>query len=247
MHRINRLNRPVLITPDEVIFHLASDDDTGVRMILNSIINAEERIIAPAICDELYYSFIEKKNVLVTSANQADVLHQMNDSRALEGKPALPPTAIKPGMYINGIEFLDETDDAELILLWNMFLWKLTAEAVDLMCTVPTWLRHTASGQQKNNPEVIGGSAGGSVTGDYKDVKFKMDNQLQDRIDPLVTRMHSWICTKRKENSDFLPLYCKKCDCDSDGVAINRKTDWIFGDDSKEGCDDCMNEILKDL
>jgi hypothetical protein len=244
MRRINRTNRPVLITPDEVIFHIASDKQTDARLILNSIINAEERIIAPALGDDFYYSLIEKKNLRVTSSNQSQLLADINADRALEGLNPLPSNELKVGMYINAIEFIT---DPKLVLLWEMFLWKLTAESVDLLTTVPSWLRHTGAGQQKNNPEVIGGSAGGSVTGDYKDIKFKLDIQLQDRIDPLAARMHAWIC---KRKSDY-PLYKRHCECNDDGIAIGRKTDWVFPSKhtakSTGNCTDCMNQILTEI
>lgn len=244
MHRINRTNRPVLITPDEVIFHIASDKTIDARIILNSIINAEERIIAPAIGDDFYYDLIEKKNVRVTAANKTQLLTDMNAARALEGLDPIPSAELKVGMYINAIEFIT---DPNLVLLWEMFLWKLTAEAVDLLTTVPSWLRHTSAGQQKNNPEVIGGSAGGSITGDYKDIKFKLDIQMQDRIDPLTGRMHAWLC---KRKSSF-PLYKKPCECDDDGIAYRRKTDWVFpaktGTATKTNCSPCMNQILTEI
>lgn len=47
MYSINRLNRPVLITPDEVLFHAATDHSVDARQILQNIIIAEERIIRP--------------------------------------------------------------------------------------------------------------------------------------------------------------------------------------------------------
>ena len=66
MYLINRLNRNVLITPDEVIFHAATDSDISERQILQNIIVAEERFIPSIIGDKFYEDFISKKNVKVT-------------------------------------------------------------------------------------------------------------------------------------------------------------------------------------
>ncbi len=144
-----------------------------------------------------------------------------------------PITDLKIGTWVNAIELVTNPYYVEL---WDMFLWKLTAEAVDLATTVPSWLRHTSQGQQKNNPDVIGGNGSGSASGDIKDVKFKLDIQMQDRIDPLITRMESWIC-KRKGN---YPLFDKPCPCDDTetAVAYKRKTDIVFGiyDDDTDDC-----------
>lgn len=249
MYRINLLQRPVLITPDEVTFHAPIKADTAARDILQQIIAAEERIIGPAISDDLYYDFIDKKNVLVTSGNQASLLATVNASRAaaIPALPAITLNDIPIGAYVNAIEFVT---DANYVLLWNMFLWKLTAEAVALMIIVPTWLFTDTAGQQMNNPEVLGGSQGGSVTGGMKDVKFKIDNAMQDRIGPLIARMHSWICNRKANYS----LYTKKCDCDStDGVSVARKTDWVFASSGGNcGCpstpgDFCLQGILGEI
>lgn len=230
MHRVNSLGRPVLITPDEVLFHAGIEADADLRLILQSIIPAEERIIAPALGDEFYYSFCNAKNQRVTSGNQASMLATINASRAAAGLAAIQSANIPVGSYVNAIEYVT---DAALVELWEWHLHKLCAEAVDLMTTVPTWLRHTKQGQQKNNPEVLGGNNIGSASGDRKDVQFKLDIQMQDRIDPLSERMHLWLC---KRGSSY-PLYTKKCDCNNpDGISTERKTDWIFVDTSDDEC-----------
>ena len=244
MYRINYTGRPVLITHDEVLFHAATDSNVDPRQLFQNIIVAEERWIAPALCDEFYYDFITQKNRKVTTDNQASILTQINASLTAAGKPAITTNDIPIGTWINAIEFVT---DAAYVELWEMFLWKVTAEAVDIATIVPSWLRHTSQGQQKNNPEVIGGNGQNSASGDRKDVQFKIDKAIQDRIDPLLERMHLWIC-KRKSS---YPLYCKECNCDNpNGVSYKRKTDWVFGaydEENKEcGCstDDCMNGLL---
>lgn len=250
MYRINYLARPVLITTDEVLFHIASDGSIDPRQLLQNVIVAEERLIAPAICDEFYYDFLNQKNKKVTAMNQAQMVADINASLIAQNKATIATQDIPIGTWINAIEFVTNPAYVEL---WDMFLWKLTAEAVDWMTTVPSWLRHTTQGQQKNNPEVIGGNGQGSASGDRKNVQFKMDKQLMDRIDPLVERMQLWIC-KRKTK---YPLYCKECECDNpNGVSFKRKSDWVFGayeSVHKKNCgcgfngnsdDECENGIL---
>lgn len=232
MYRINYLQRPTLITPDEVLFHAAMDGSVGEREILQNIIVAEERIIAPALCDDFYEELITLKNKeLKTQQDVSNYETLINTSLEADSRQPLPTGYLKIGMWVNAIEFVT---DQNYLALWNRFLWKLTAEAVDMMCVVPGWLRHTNQGQQKNNPEVIGGSNQGSASGDRRDVQFKLDILMQDRIDPLVERMHQWIC-KRK---DRFANYCKQCDCgDNNGISVNRKTDWVFNAYDKK--DDC--------
>ena len=227
MYRINRLNRNVLITPDEVIFHAATDAEIDERQILNNIIVAEERFIANTLGDKFYEDFISKKNVIVTQANQADLLNKINASLALNGGYPITANDLPEGTIINSIELVD---DEWMVKLWERFLWKLTAECVDMMTIVPSWLRHTSSGQMMNNPDVIGGNTQGSVTGKIHDVKFKISIYLQDRIDPLSERMQLWIC----QNKQNFPLYIKDCGggCDDNGTVVDgishiRKTNFI--------------------
>ena len=216
MWLINRLNRNVLITPDEVIFHAATDGDINERQILNNIIVAEERFIANILGDAFYEDFISKKNVRVTEDNQADLLTKINASLVLNGNDEILADDIPPGTIVNAIELID---NEWYVKLWDRFLWKLTAECVDMMTIVPSWLRHTSAGQQMNNPEVIGGSSGGSATGKVGDVKFKMNTSLQDRIDPLASRMKLWLC----QNKSKFELYKGECggECDENGDAVD--------------------------
>lgn len=220
MYRINPLNRPVLITFDEVMFHMPSDADVSPRQIIQNIIIAEERWVAQSLGNALYDEIVSKKNKLVTQDNQAGILTEVNNSLAIAGKPSVELQDIPVGTYINAIEYVNKPHKE----LWDMYLWKICAEAVDLTTTVHSWLRHTAQGQQKNNPEVIGGNGQNSASGDRRDVQYKMDKTIQDRITPLIERMHLWIC-ERKSN---YPLYTRPCSCDENGISFKRKTDWVF-------------------
>lgn len=229
MYRFNQTKRFVLISTDEVIAKAAIDQSTDVRLIENCIEVAEERFIVPALGDDFYESFISKKNIIVTNANQAELLAKVNDALVAEGKAAITADDLKPGSIINAIELVE---DPNLVALWNRFLWRICAEAVDMMTTVPSWLRHTAQGQQHNNPNVIGGNGQNSASGSRRDVEFKMDKMIQDRINPLIERMHKWIC----DRSDVYPDYEVPCGCEEDGVSDQFKGGWIMGvyDDDEE-------------
>lgn len=226
MYRINRLNRNVLITPDEVLFHMPSDQSVSERQISQNIIIAEERFIADALCFDFYEDFISQKNEKVTEENQEELIIKINDSLESMGKNTITSNDLPIGTIVNAIELVDNLNYVEL---WYRYLWKITAECVDFLTTVPSWLRHTEQGQQMNNPKVIGGNSTNSASGEAKDVKFKLDSALQDRINPLLARMHEWIC----KNKDKYELYCKECEsCGCDGTtndSIIKKTNYVTG------------------
>lgn len=228
MYRINKLKRDLLITHDEVLFHAPTDQKIDARTINQNIIIAEERWIANTLGDKFYDDFITKKNVKVTAENKTELLQKINESFELDGIEPTDESSLKIGMIINAIELVDNEWYQKL---WNRFLWKLTAECVDAMLIIPSWLRTTDAGQQLNNPAVIGGNNGASASGSGKDVQMKLNSAIQDRIDPLIERMRLWIC----QNKQHFPLYCKDCGgcgCDgdssqTDGVSHVRKTNFI--------------------
>lgn len=222
MYRINRLNRNVLITPDEVLFHIASDQGVNERQILNNIIIAEERFIVDALCPELYDDFTSQKNRKVTVENQEELIEEINKSLTTVGLSEITIDDLPVGTIVNAIEFVDNEHYKDL---WNRYLWKIIAECVDLIATVPSWLRHTNQGQQMNNPKVIGGNSTNSASGEAKDVKFKLDSALQDRINPMLSRMDEWLCKNRGNFS----LYCKRCACDDEMNELSKKTNFIIG------------------
>lgn len=226
MYRINLLNRNSLITPEEVIAKMASDQDVDARQILQNIEIAEERFIANIIGNKFYEDLIAKKNKKVTDLNKSTILDLINGQQESNNLCPIYGEDLKVGMIINATEFWS---DAAYLELWERFLWKLTSECVDYMTIVPSWLRHTSSGQMLNNPKVIGAS--GASSGDSKDIQFKMTSFIQDRIDPLTERMHLWIC----ERKSSYPLYGKECpSCDqeddsADGISHRVKTNIILG------------------
>lgn len=189
MYRINTLTRNVLITTDEVVVKGAMDQNVDIRYITASIETAEERFIAPALGDKFYEDFINAKNVVVTDDNHDALVADINASLAAYGKNPISGAQLVNGAIVNAIELCN----ANYQLLWNRYLWKLTAECVDLLATVPSWLRNSAGGQQYNNPKVLTSEQIGSASGDVKDVQFKLDHMAQSRIYPIISRMKKWI------------------------------------------------------
>lgn len=201
MYRLNRTNRNVLITPDEVLFHSPSTGEEGERQILNNIIVAEERFVANALGFEFYEHIIGLKNVEVTEANKADLITKLKEGYQID----FDDNIVQVGMIVNAIEFVD---DEWIKKLWKQYLWKITAECVELMTIVPSWLQTTKAGQQMQNPKTIGSMDQKSASGERNDIKFKMDNALLERIEPMTERMHQWLC----RNKIHFPLYKKSCE-----------------------------------
>jgi hypothetical protein len=189
MYRINRLTRPVLITIDEVIAKAVVDENADIRYLLNSIEVAEERYIAPALGDAMYEDMLSQKNVQVTSGNQTSLLSSINASLTAAGKQTIQSSDIPVGTWVNAIEMCSTAYQN----LWNRFLWKIIAEAVDMCAVIPSWTRTTAQGQQQNNPKTLNSDSSGSATADRKDVEYKLDSMSQQRLYPLIARMKKWI------------------------------------------------------
>ncbi len=224
MVRLNRTNRNVLITPDEVIFHSPSTGEEGERLLLNNIIVAEERFIANALGFDLYEYICEQKNRTVTTENIAQLRTKLQESYSAVNVQ-FADDLLRPGMIVNSIDFVS---NEWITKLWKQYLWKITAECVDLMAIVPSWLQTTKSGQQLLNPKTL--SATGSVSGERNDIKLKMDNAMQERIDPLLERMHQWICRHKAH----FPLYKKSCaDCEcreqTTDKEVSSQTGFAFG------------------
>jgi len=212
MFRINQLPRNVLITPDEVIAQANVAQNPGEDVILKSIQTAEERFIKPAICRDLYDSFRNQKNEEITDVNKA----------LLEGEEYFN-TPLEIGEIANAIEFVE---DEWLVKLWKEHLWKLTAEAVIYIATIPNWSRFSAAGEMINNPKTIT-EGSGSASADLAELKFKLTKQQQDIIDPLIASMKEFLIL----NQGHYPLFnCHRELYDSDdskGISVSRKTAWV--------------------
>lgn len=234
MYQINKLNRPVLITPNEVLFHAPTDQQIDERQILSNIIIAEERWIANVLGDSFYEDFITKKNRKVTTDNVEEIVDIINNTLPADKK--IDSTMIPIGVYINSMDFIT---DEWYIKLWERFLWKLTAECVDVTAIIPSWVRHTSAGQMKNNPNVIGGNGSNSASAELKEVQLKLTRAIQDRIDPLMERMKMWLCTNQSKFNykfDCGAYGCGEEGHSLDGISHTRKTNFITNvyDDLKE-------------
>lgn len=213
MYRINNLSRNVLITTDEVVAQVAMDENPAITVLEQSIIVAEERFIKPAICRDLYEAIRTAKNITVTDANKAALSSQSSIN-------------LNSGQILNAIELVT---DPNIIILWNEYLWKLTAECVVYIATIPNWSRFSASGQMVNNPKTITDGTGAASV-DLLELKYKITKTQQDVIDPLIASMKEFLAI----NFGKYPLFnCHRDLCEvysperNAGVSVARKTSWI--------------------
>lgn len=227
MYRKNSLPRPVLSTVDEIVTMAPVDQEADIRYLTNSIIAAEERWLVPALGWSFYTDFITQKNQMVTLANQAAMLTNINASLAKYGKNPITNADIPVGTWVNAIEFCSTA----YLNLWNMYLWQICAETVSAMAMVPAWSRMTAQGIENNNPKTLTGDSTGAQTVSLKTIEKLLDNAYQQRIKPLIARMQEWIC-----NAGTYTLFT---DCPKkDGVNKQGKGGYIFGlyrDDNPNG------------
>jgi hypothetical protein len=220
MYRLNPLQRNVLITADEVIFHIQSDHTLDPRKIQNSIIVAEERLIRPALGYDFYMALIEEKNLTITSGNKA-AQQALIDAAQLNPKPK----ALEVGDIINASEYLS----ADNLAFWKQHLWKLVAECVVMAAYPDAFVQFTSQGTIHKQPVATTLSGEGTVTPDLRSIKWAIDKKMMDRIDPLMESMHLWLCKQQAADDSKYPDYCRACDCDHNGIAYKRKTDIILG------------------
>lgn len=235
MYRVNTLPRKVLITVDEVISMTNTSHTLDPRTIAPAIIIAEERIIRQALGFSFYGHLKELKNQVVTTANKAALEKLVNDSvkDALPAGETFDKVILEIGNYVNASIYLNPED----LLLWNEYLWKLTAEAVRFIALPQNYVQFTSQGLVHNNPVAIGLDGEKTTTPELRTTKWLMDKAMHDVIDPLIEAMHQWLCMNKKNNSKAFLLYTKSCDCDTNGISYKRKTDIltdIYDDEIKE-------------
>jgi len=226
MYRVNTLPRKVLITVDEVISMTNTSHTLDRRTIEPAIIIAEERIVRPALGFNFYEHLRELKNQIVTIANKVALEKLVNDSikDALPAGEIFDKVNLEIGSYVNASFYLNPED----LLLWNEYLWKLTAEAVRLIALPQNYVQFTSQGLVHNNPVAIGLDGEKTTTPELRTTKWLMDKSMQDVIDPLIEAMHEWLCIQKKNNPKSFLLYTKPCDCDSNGISYKRKTDILI-------------------
>jgi hypothetical protein len=215
MYRVNPLNRNVLIMPDEVAFH-ADLGEYDPKNILSAIIIAEERFIKKTVCKDLYEDFRNQKNIVVTAENK-DALQTLVNA----GNTG-PQITLAVDDVVNAIE---EVTNTWYKTLWNEYLWKICAECVVFISTPGRWMVSVPKGEIHNNPPSIAETRETS-SGDLKDVRWKMDKILQDRIDPLLVAMQEWLCENKDEFEYFTCVDCPDDDCE-DETYKNKKTGWV--------------------
>lgn len=231
MYRLVPFTRSVLITTDEVIHHTGQNHTLDPRRIQDSIIVAEERFIREVLGFDFYESLRTSKNTVVTSGNKATLETAIN--LTLE-----TPITLTVGDIVNAREFLTGAN----LLLWDEFLWKLIAECVMFLAFPENYSDFTSSGIVHNNPTAVGFDGAKTQTPGLKTIQWQMDKKLMERIDPLISRMHQWICKKKAADSSLYLSYTKECLCDEDGVSIQRKSDIlldIYGDNDETGSCTC--------
>ena len=103
-----------------------------------------------------------------------------------------------------------------------------------------------------------------SATVNLKDMQWKMDKMMMDRIDPIIAALQEYLC----DNITNFSLYnCRKCPCvkDNNGVSYKRKSPFIFNaykgrrynwnnnsnynrfrtdDEDCDNCNDCVPSIM---
>lgn len=224
MYRINHLQRNVLITVDEVIFHAPTKHTLDHRIVQQSIIIAEESHVRPAIGNALYYHLLEQKNKVVTAENKEEL---QQDILSDTGQTAV----LKEGTIMNAAEFLSESD----LELWRQHLWKLTAECVAFISAPEAFIQLGSEGVVHNVPSGGAMNSGSLETPALGSMKWLMDKKLQNRIDPLISAMHEWICFKKKN----YPLYSVPCQCDEQDTARGKRSGFVLGvydEDDKNCC-----------
>jgi hypothetical protein len=220
---LNRLRTKVLITTDEVIFHAPIDQTVDPHIIQQCIIVAERRFVKPVLSKTLYNALIDKKNVLVTAGNKAELQTALNSGRSSDREPIV----LVEGDYVNSDTYMTDAQQT----LWKDHLHKITAECIWLVALPVNRARFTAAGVEKNNPETISENRA-SVTVDLNDIKHLLDKGLNERITVLIADMHEYLC-----DSNF-PGYEKECGFNSKEAHAQKSSGVIFGlydDDKRNG------------
>lgn len=192
MYNLNTLERNVLITPAEVLFHAPTAHNLDIRIVEQSIIVAEERFIRIELGYNLYNDMVNLKNTIVTSANKSSL-------QTLIG----PTPVLENDNVVNAFEFLT----ADYKLLWKLHLWKLIAECVAAVSLPEAFVQLTSEGAVHKSPPAGLMITSGTVTPLKSSMQWVMDKKMQDRIDPLVYSMHLYLC----KNKSLFPFYTKEC------------------------------------
>lgn len=225
MYQQNLLKRDVLITPAEVVFHAPTKHELDHRMILNSIIVAEERFIKGELGYDFYEDLIAAKNILITSLNEA----------AYESDSGLQ---LAPGDLLNASELMP----SQYQILWDKHLWKVVAECVMVSAYPEGFVQFGSEGTLHNSPPAGLMVTSGHVVPLLSSLKWVVEKKVKDRIDPLIKSMHEFIC---KNEADY-PLYGKECvSCSEENKDYRRKFNGVALDLYDDIDDPAKNRTLR--
>lgn len=206
MYALNELQRNVLITVPEIMFHAPTKHTLDQRMIEQSIIIAEERFIRPEIGSAMYDDIVDQKNVLVTSGNLA----------ALETASELDLTE---GQVINALEQLNPSYQS----LWKQYLWKIVAECVLISAYPEGFAQFGSAGVVHTSPPAGLMVTSGEVVPLLQTVKWALDKKIQDRVAPLINSMNDYICNN-KANYTLYGKTCPEVNCNG---TKEEKSKWV--------------------
>lgn len=197
MYNLNKLERNVLITVEEVLFHAPTKHTLDPRMIESSIIVAEERFMRVELGSAMYDYIVDNKNVLVTVGNVG----------ALETVSGLDLTV---GQILNGYEQLNPSYQA----LWKQHLWKIVAECVIISAYPEGFVQMGSEGTIHSSPPAGLMVTSGQVVPLLSSMKWVIDKKIQDRLSPLMNSMHDFICKNKSANGyDLYLKTCPEVDC----------------------------------
>lgn len=198
MYNLNTLQRNVLITPKEVIFHAQTKHALDENMIEKSIIVAEERFIREELGYELYEAMINAKNVEVISGNLAALNTSFGDDSI----------DLKIGDIVNAYELMSASYQS----LWKQHLWKIVSECVMVAAYPEGFVQYGSEGTFHNSPPAGLMVTSGFVTPLLSSMKWAIDKKIRDRIGPLLNSMHKYLCKNKINYSLYNNGDCLDCE-----------------------------------
>lgn len=174
----------MLITPPEILRKTAgNNNELDQGKLLPSIELAELRFLMGRDClgADYYSSLAAQKNQVVTQANLAQLQGLFNAQHALPDTGPAPQLQV--GMIVNAAEFLDVPGRE----LWELWLWKYTAECVLYLAEADNYLQFSSQGLTKPSPinSALGDTTSDSSGATLQDVKYVQEKRMRERIEPL--------------------------------------------------------------
>lgn len=224
MYNVNRLERNVLITVEEVLFHAPTKHTIDPRIIEQSIIIAEERFLREELGYAMYDYMVTNKNVVVDAGNLAA-------TQVLVGSNPI----LAEGNLVNSYEYLPVAYKT----LWKQLLWKLTAECVIATAFPEGFVQFSSEGVFHTVPPAGLMVTSGLVTPLLTTTKWALDKKIKDRIGPMIQATHNYIC---RNKTDFA-YYTKDCPSCNDQNKNGKWSGLALGlyDDEEESNKNCCS------